>query len=159
MTIKAMLIKFFINKKYLNRHTILEELQKQHNSMWSPNCHAIDLSLTFSELVKKTGLSESDISKQLSYLEIKKETIITEIDYEYYYYISRKGQVSLYDDKYCSIGYKAFNDAFSSTLKNFSTALLLIIAVVSLIFNIIEFSGDKRELDAFRSKNKNVKTP
>lgn len=150
-------MKFFIGKKYINRHRILETLQIYHNEHWSPDCDEIDISLSFTELIKHSRLNEQEVREQLPYLKHEKEINYFEIDYSSYYAISKKGTVDLYDKKHYNFGRKMFNEEIYDMLKNISTILLLIIALITFVNNLIDTKNNKKELENLKTEIKNIK--
>lgn len=150
-------MKLFIRKKYVTRHRILETLQIYHDENWSPDCNEMDISMSYTELIKHSKLSEVEVRKQLPYLEREKEINYFEIDYSAYYIISKNGTVDFYDKKHYNVGRKLFNEEIYGMLKNISTILLLVIALITFVINLIDTRNNKKELENLKIEIKNIK--
>ncbi len=155
-----------LKKKYKNRHQILRALLLHRNEKESPNnLDEIDFALTWSKLVEKSRLSETEIRKQIYYLKNENEVVEKETEYDnFYYYISGKGRVSFYDKKYIEQRRKEILSDVYDILKNISTSILLFFAIITFTNNWIIDSKNKSEIEILKKevlklKNQlNVKT-
>ena len=150
-------MKLFIRKKHILRHRILKALQKNYNEHWTPDLGDIDVSLSFTELVEKSYLNEKDVREQLPFLKKENEVGYIEIDYSSYYYISTEGTVSFYDKKHHITGRKLFLEEIYDWVKNISTILLLLIAIITFIINLIDTRNNKKEIQILKNEIEQMK--
>lgn len=125
----------FINKKYKNRHIILETLQRRYEEVYNPTMQDGELEIDFKHLVEYSKLTNNEVYEQLDYLHLENEISIDEIQFQIYYIILRNGSKAYYDKKYITIGIKEFHNNFYDILKNISSVILLIIAIITFILN------------------------
>jgi len=150
--------KFFINSKFRHRHKILGTLQERLDSENHPNAMPEDIELTFSTLVDKSGLSESEVLKQIDYLRSEEEIDINERNnYSMSYVILRKGTVAYFDDKYLRLGWKNFLENVYDIVKIISAIVLLAIATSTYISNIIDTKKNKKEIQKMQDDIKAIK--
>lgn len=151
-------MKLFIREKYVNRHLILKTLQKHYSEHDSPNATQIDVSLSFSKLVEKSKLKESQIIEQLPYLQKEKEISDFDIDFSSFYIIEQEGRVAYYDKKHFSIGRKMFRDEIYDTVKTISAIILLIIGIITFIINFTETKDNKKKIENIQKEIQSIKT-
>lgn len=148
-----------INKKYTSRHQLLQTLQERKDDRWSPNNIDVrDIALETHKLLDKSGLRETDLYQQLQYLVNEKEIKETEFDgFRWYYSISDAGTAAYHDQKHLSKGRKEYLDNIYDVLKNVSTFILLLMAVVTFIGNWISNSKKNQEIEDIKIELKNLK--
>jgi hypothetical protein len=149
--------KMFREKKYQDRHIILKTLE-EHYQINRANTDWIEMGLDFSELVSKSNLKEQEVSEQLHFLVNEKEIVDEELRHlDILYIISGAGKAAFYDKKYLVIGRREFLDNCYDVLKNISTAILLIFAVVTFTTNLIEARKNKLEIESLRNEVNQLK--
>jgi hypothetical protein len=145
-------------KKYRNRHLILKTLQDRRQEGEGPNRLDIsEVALTFSELVEKCRLTESELVEQIHYLKNTDEVIEEEIINDFYYFISQAGTAAYYDNKYLNKGKKELLENTYDVLKNLSTIILLLIAIITFTGNWISSKDNKSEIDTLKFELKQIK--
>ena len=145
-------------KKYRNRHLILKTLQDRRQEGSGPNMLDIsEVALTFTELVKESQLTESEVVEQIHYLKNENEVIEEEIINDYYYFISQAGTASYYDHKYLTRGRKEFWENTYDVLKNLSTIILLLIAIITFAGNWISSKENSVEIKALKTEMRQLK--
>lgn len=148
-----------INQKYTSRHELLKTLQTRKNQKWAPdNIDIRDTSLEFDKLTENSGLQETDVIQQIRYLINEKE--INEAEFEYsrlYYSISDSGTAAYHDQKYLTKGRKEYLDNIYDVLKNVSTFILLLLAVITFIGNWISNSRKNQEIENIKIELKHLK--
>lgn len=147
-----------INPKYTSRHQLLKTLQERKDEKWSPDMVDIrDIALPYHKLESSSGLSENQVVEQIQYLINENEIIKKEIKYDWYYYISDMGSASYYDSKYPSKGKKEYLDNIYDILKNVSTFLLLLMAVITFIGNWVSNSKNNAEIEKIKTELNQLK--
>jgi len=148
-----------INPKYTSRHELLETLQKRKDEKWAPdNIDVRDTALEFHELAENSGLKETDVLQQIRYLINEKEIYETEFEYSRWYYsISDAGTAAYHDQKHLAKGRKEYLDNIYDVLKNVSTFILLLLAVITFIGNWISNSRKNQEIENIKIELKNLK--
>lgn len=148
-----------INKKYSSRHQLLKTLQERKDEKWAPdNIDIRDTALEFDKLTENSRLQETDVIQQIQYLINEKE--INETEFEYcrrYYSISDTGTAAYYDQKHLTKGRKEYRDNIYDVLKNVSTFVLLLLAVITFIGNWISNSRKNQEIENIRIDLKHLK--
>jgi hypothetical protein len=146
-------------KKYRNRHIILKTLEDYRvNNARLDSTDWMELSLDFSELVAKSNLTGQEVIEQLQYLINENEVHEEELrPLDYVYIITKIGTAVYYDKKYLNIGMRQFLNDCYDVLKNLSTAILLIFAVVSFMTNNIEIKKNKVEIESLKNEIKKLK--
>lgn len=149
----------FRAKKHRNRHHILKTLED-----YRTNDERIDLtdwlesSLDFPELVTKSNLTEQEVIEQLQFLINEKEIHEEELrPLDCVYIITKAGTVAYYDKKYLNLGFREFLNNSYDVLKNLSTAILLIFAIISFTTNHIETTKNKAEIENLKNEIKTLK--
>ena len=148
----------FIKKKYSNRHQILKVLQEYFESKDRADLNdSKEVELTFTEIVKKSNLSENEVRQQLDYLQKEDELCINNINFSTYYFILRNGTISYHDKKYLNIGKKEFFSNTYDIIKTLSAIILLIIAVVTFINNLSETKTNKKQIEILKTEINDMK--
>lgn len=112
-----------------------------------------ELALTFSAIGSKTGLSDEVVSNHLYILkEVGDIRLFEEDDYNEYYIITTAGIAAVHDGKYLEIGKKEFGLEFDNVLKRVSTIILLLIAIITFIFNLVQTYKNKTEIDQLKKQ-------
>ena len=147
-----------MNKKYRNRHLILKTLQDRRQEGEGPNMLDMsEIALTFSELVEKSRLTDSELVEQIHYLKNADEVIEEEIINDFYYFISQAGTAAYYDKKYLNKGKKELLENTYDVLKNLSTIVLLLIAIITFTGNWVSSKDNKSEIDTLKFELKQIK--
>lgn len=148
-----------INKKYSSRHQLLKTLQERKDEKWAPdNIDIRDTALEFDKLIENSGLPETDVIQQIRYLINEKEINETEFEYSRCYYsLSGSGTASFHDRKHLSKGRKEYLDNMYDVLKNVSTFILLLLAVITFIGNWISNSKKNQEIENIKIELKHLK--
>lgn len=146
-------------KKYRIRHAILKTLEHHRtNAKRNDLTDWMEEALDFSELVAKSHLTEQDVSEQLYYLINEKEIFDEELrPLDIIYRISSTGIAAFYDKKYLNIGMREFLNNSYDILKNISTAVLLIFAIVTFVSNYLETKKNKNEIELLKNEIKDLK--
>lgn len=146
-------------KKYKNRHTILETLQKKYTNNYTPNIISNkELSLNFNELVKKSQLTEDEVIEQLDFLSQESEiNVVEEENFDFYYIIKKNGSASFHDKKYLNLRKKEFTNDIYDFLKITSTFILLLIAITTFTINIIDTRNNKKEIEELKKEIRQIK--
>jgi len=148
-----------INQKHTSRHQLLKTLQKRKDEKWHPNNIDIrDTALEYHKLAEKSGLQEDDLIQQIRYLVNEKEINETEFEYSRYYYsISDAGAAAYHDKKHLNKGRKEYLDNIYDVLKNVSTFILLLMAVITFIGNWVSNSRKNQEIENIKIELKHLK--
>lgn len=143
-----------LKKKYINRHEILRTLIVRRKDNENPNNLDVrDIALSWRKLVEKSNLSETEIIQQIYYLKNGNEIVETDFDeYNLYYHISRIGMASYYDKKYLNQRKKEFEDNIYDVLKILSTAILLILAIITFRNNWIISNKNESEIEILKKE-------
>lgn len=151
-------LKTKIDQKFTNRHKILKTLHQRKKEKWSPATTDVrDIGLSYYQLTTTPRHKGKQINKEIQYLINEKEIIEEEIQYDdYYYCISNSGTASYYDRKYITKGKKEYRENIYDILKNISTLLLLIMAVITFIGNWISNSKNKCEIENIKTELKQI---
>lgn len=123
--------KLFINKKFKNRHKILEVLTKHYYDNEHHNNLKEDLLLSFDELEKLTNLDSTELRSQLGYLENENEIYHHEYRHISHYGITTLGIVAFNDNLYITNGKEILNNK----LKVSFIILTFIITIISLVIS------------------------
>lgn len=150
-------MKIFINKKFKNRHIILETLQRRYDQVYNPNMQQGELEMSFIQLVDRSKLTEQEVIEQLDYLQLEDEISIDEIQFDYYYTLLNNGSKAFYDKKYLNIGKKEFLENIYDILKIVSTAILLTIALSTFIINTATTIKLTKEVSKLQSEVRALK--
>jgi hypothetical protein len=152
-----------IDKKYKERHKILEVLQEKMMSMINKIDYMEAIGLTSQVISNKTGYSMMQVEQHLEILCDKEHVICERIDNDTIYFcINKNGTAALYDEYYLGEGYK---DGLDKTLKasqiitlwiGAAIALITIIKNVNRIYKVEEKVNyqDKRLLEMEKSQEK-----
>ncbi len=152
-----------IDKKYKERHKILEVLQEKMMSMINKIDYMEAIGLTSQVISNKTGYSMMQVEQHLEILCDKELVICERIDNDTIYFcINKNGTAALYDEYYLVEGYK---DGLDKTLKasqiitlwiGAAIALITIIKNVNRIYKVEEKVNyqDKRLLEMEKSQEK-----
>ena len=106
----------------------------------------------------KSGLQEDDLIQQIRYLVNEKEINETEFEYSRYYYsISDAGAAAYHDKKNLNKGRKEYLDNIYDVLKNVSTFILLLMAVITFIGNWVSNSRKNQEIEKIIIELKHLK--
>lgn len=145
-------------KKYQHRHKILKALQNYRQLKEHPNMvDSIDIELSFSDIVERTGLTETEVFQQLDYLYREDEVFINIQDFTTKYFITRNGSISYYDNKYISIGRKELITNTFDITKTLSTIILLIISVYTFLYNLNVTRDNKYEINNLKLEIQQLK--
>lgn len=149
---------FFIKEKYSIRHKILKALQEKLSKFESKqHLNQSEIELSLHELSSKTKLVEKKIIEQTDYL-VSKEEINSEWDNrELNFCIIREGTISFFDKKYLEEGKKEFWNNNYDIIKTFSAVIILIIAVVTFIFNIVDTRKNKSDIEKMKIELNDIK--
>jgi len=150
------------DKKYRHRHLILETLYKKRKTHNEPDIIDIsEIGLSFDKLSEISKLRESEVLKQLYYLknekEILEETLEKKISHTSYYYISQAGIASYIDDKYLTKGTKEFWENTYDVVKNLSTLILLIFAIITFAGNWKASKKNENEIETLKLELKQIR--
>ena len=152
-----------IDKKYKERHKILEVLQEKMMSMINKIDYMEAIGLTSQVISNKTGYSMMQVEQHLEILCDKELVICERIDNDTIYFcINKNGTAALYDEYYLVEGYK---DGLDKTLKasqiitlwiGAAIALITLIKNVNRIYKVEEKVNyqDKRLLEMEKSQEK-----
>lgn len=162
--------KFFINKKQLDRHKILEVLQKKMSEGNHPNRMLGDVKLTFQMLLSEAGIPEKRLLTQLDYLSVEEEISIEEGDSTMHYMVLRKGTVAYGDDKYIRMGWNNFLENTYNLQKVLIAAAVLIsyLYAFTVFINpimrnlkeiVIELNRAKTDLPINGNASRKIKVP
>lgn len=145
-------------KKYQHRHKILKALQNYRQLKEHPNMvDSIDIELSFSDIVERTGLTETEVFQQLDYLYREDGVFINIQDFTTKYFITRNGSISYYDNKYISIGRKELITNTFDITKTLSTIILLIISVYTFLYNLNVTRDNKYEINNLKLEIQQLK--
>lgn len=141
----------FVKRKYIDRHRILQVLQENQDQNLEYDENQTNFEpLSFSELVRKSGLSETQVYAQVDLLAKEDEISIDPLGAKMYYMVIRNGTIAYFDGKYLNQGKKELRDEVYDKLKIISTIVLLSIAIISFIVNIIETRKNKKEIETLK---------
>lgn len=157
----------YIKQKYLIRHKILEALQNKLSEFdHKKNINANQIELSIEDISHWTKIPISKIRENIEYLYEKNEIYLHWIKGNILLKIIRNGTISYFDKKHIQEGKKVFWSNIYERFKTISTIILVIIALVTFLFNIIdtrknknEIEKIKQEINQIKNNNSNKKSP
>lgn len=148
----------FIKQKYIIRHKILEVLQNKMPSFDEKEIKREQIELSLEEISKILGFSIENIYKNIDHLSEAEEINFFWINNnKLKCAIARKGTLSVYDRKYINEGRKEFWNNTFDVIKNVSTILILIIAIVTFIINTCATTQNSKDIKIIKTEINNFK--
>ena len=141
----------FMKKHFKIKHQILQILSKYQDS-FPISTSATDRMLHYSEIEKKIPhVDKNYLLDILDYLTATKDIYCSMEFDNSKFLILPGGRVSYLEGKYPSLGSKESRDKLFDILKIVSTAILLLIAMYSVVINIYETKQNRKDLENIKT--------
>lgn len=142
----------FIEEKYKIRHKILEALQTRNSQLkGNGNPQIEEIELTLEEMSDQLNIPIESIHKNTGYLSEIGEIYLNRDKDQLKFCITKKGIISFYDKTHIIKGRKEFWNNTYDIVKTISAIIFLIIALFTVILNIIDTRQNKREIDSLKN--------